>query len=93
MHPIRPLPRRRRVLLLRHRDQAWQASLDLIFDRDGRPLTYDLLLARDGYGTRAEAMARFAELCDEELALMREARPTEGAEVTARWEVWFAGLR
>lgn len=89
-------PHRRRVLTLRHRPAAWQASLDLLFDRDGKPLTYDVLLARDGYGTEAEAYDRFAELCAEELAVMIEARPEEGAAVAAAWAAWFArrqGLR
>jgi hypothetical protein len=80
---------RRRVLVLRHRQRDWDAALEDLFDKDGRSLFYDLCLARDGYGTRAEAFARFEARCTELLAVMTEARPTEGPEVEARWRIWF----
>lgn len=86
-------PRRRRILTLRHRDTVWQESLDLIFDKDGKPLTYDLFLVRDGYGTRQEAFDRFEQICTEELELMVEARPEEGAAAAKEWQAWFANRK
>ncbi len=89
MSAIRLTPRQRRILTLRHRDAAWQEALDLLFDKDGKPLTYDLFLVRDGYGTRKEAFDRFEAICNEALELMVEARPSEGAAVAALWRAWF----
>lgn len=81
---------RRRVLVLRHRQRDWDAAFEELFDKAGRSLFYDLCLASEGYGTRAEAFERFETRCTELLAVMTEARPTEGPEVEARWRTWFA---
>jgi hypothetical protein len=83
-------PHRRRVLTLRHREAAWQASLDVLFDRDGRSLFYALCLAKEGYGTRTEAFEAFEEHCEELLVLMREARPEEADTLETRWRTWLA---
>ena len=81
---------RRRVLTHRHRDRVWQASLDVLFDRDGMSLFYLLCLAKEGVWTREEAFTSFEETCEDLLAVMAEARPTEAAEVEAQWRQWFA---
>lgn len=83
-------PHRRQVLTLRHRDAAWEAGLDVLFDRDGRSLFYALCLAKEGCGTRAEAFESFEARCEELLLLMREARPEGADDLEARWRTWIA---
>ena len=90
--PRPPLtPHRRQVLTLRHRQAAWEASLDVLFDRDGLSLFYALCLAKEGCGTRAEAFDAFEERCEALLVLMREARPEEADTLETRWRTWLSG--
>ncbi len=82
-------PHRRHILVLRHRARAWQAARDTLFDADGLGLFYQLCLAKEGFGTKAEAFSDFESRCRALLDAMCEARPEAGAEVTEQWEPWF----
>ena len=81
-------PRRRRVLVFRHRDRAWQEALDRLFDTDGLGLLYGLCLADEGVGTAEQALASFEGDCTTLLAELAEARPAEVGPVRTRWEAW-----
>jgi len=83
-------PHRRHILVLRHRARAWQTARDTLFDADGLGLFYQLCLAKEGYGTRAEAFSSFESTCRVLLDAMCEARPEAGAEISTQWESWFA---
>jgi len=84
-------PRRRRILVLRHREHEWQKSEATLFDNNGPGLFYGLCLAKEGVGTEEEVYADFETSAHALLALMEEARPEQTPALRLRWEAWFAG--